>query len=406
MINVIIVGFNGQMGKAIAELIYERSETFTLVAGVDKVSEPNSRGIPVYGSIFEVEQAADVVIDFSRPESLAGVLAYCKLKGMRPVIGTTGLSPDDISLIDRYSSDVPIFWTRNMSLGVNLQMELIKQTAATLGEAFEVEIIEKHHNLKVDSPSGTALMLAESVATQFPVPRKYVYGRYSKSERRKPNEIGFHSVRGGTLVGEHEVMFIGKDEVIEISHRAYSKRVFAVGALRAAEFMMNKLPGIYSMRDVIMEKNVLTHLYTVEDQAVITLANLPHVSGIMSEVFDVIAKRSIPVDMISTITRPGVGDVSFSIGGSYLSDAMEALTVIKDKYEGSTLDATTGLTKLTVEGVGMEFTHGVAAKIFDVFAEAKINIMLVTTSETKIAYCIENSQVGEAIHTMAEKLNL
>ncbi|MBQ3109479.1 MAG: 4-hydroxy-tetrahydrodipicolinate reductase, partial [Clostridia bacterium] len=197
MTRIIIMGMCGQMGHNIASLAMSKPDEFTVVAGVDKYPKENPWGIPVEKSIFKVEEEADVIIDFSRPEALPAVLAYAKLKNMRVVIGTTGLSADDLDLIDQYATSVPIFHSGNMSLGVNLQIELSKRAAATLGEGFEVEIVEKHHHFKVDSPSGTALMLADGISTQFPKERQYMFGRHTKTERRKPNEIGFHSVRGG-----------------------------------------------------------------------------------------------------------------------------------------------------------------------------------------------------------------
>ena len=351
MTRIIIMGMSGQMGQNIASLAMSKPQEFTVVAGVDKYPKENPWGVPVEQSIFKVEQEADVVIDFSRPEALPAVLAYAKLKGLRVVIGTTGLSKDDLELIDQYASSVPIFHSGNMSLGVNLQIDLTKRAAATLGENFEVEIIEKHHHFKVDSPSGTALMLANGISSQFPTERQYMFGRYTKTERRKPNEIGFHSVRGGTIVGEHEVMFIGPDEIVEVSHRAYSKQVFATGALRAAAFMMTKSPGIYNMQDVVMEKEVVSHLYTVDDQAVVTVAGLPNTPGVLANIFSAIAKKAILVDMISNlVTHDGNGGTSFSVAAKQLDGALQALEELREIYPNMQLDAVTGLTKLTVEG--------------------------------------------------------
>ena len=406
MTRIIIMGMCGQMGHNIASLAVSKPEEFTVVAGVDKYPKENPWGIPVEKSIFKIEQEADVIIDFSRPEALPAVLAYAKLKNMRVVIGTTGLSADDLDLIDQYASSVPIFHSGNMSLGVNLQIELSKRAAATLGEGFEVEIVEKHHHFKVDSPSGTALMLADGISTQFPKERQYMFGRHTKTERRKPNEIGFHSVRGGTIVGEHEVMFIGQDEVVEVCHRAYSKQVFATGALRAAEYMMPKGPGIYNMQDIMMEKQVISHLYTVDDQAVVTVSGLPHTPGVLAKVFSAIAEKQILVDMISNLVTHNGGGTSFSVAAKQLDGALTALEGLKALYPEMELDAVTGLTKLTVEGIGMEYCHGVAAKTFEVLAEADVNVVLVTTSETKIAFCIDNNQVPAAIKVMADQLNL
>jgi len=172
-------------------------------------------------------------------------------KGLPLVIGTTGFSKEEKQFIEAKSAAIPIFQASNMSLGINLLSDLIRKAALVLGSAFDIEIIEKHHNLKKDAPSGTALTLADSMNSALPDPKKLVFGRHTRTERRSPEEIGIHAVRGGTIVGEHTVLFAGKDEVVEIKHTAYSKQVFAEGALKAARFIKEKPAGLYTMKELI-----------------------------------------------------------------------------------------------------------------------------------------------------------
>ena len=170
---------------------------------------------------------------------------------MPVVIATTGYSPEQIEKIKEFSKTIPIFFTFNMSIGVNLLCSLAQKAAKILGNDFDIEIIEKHHNQKIDAPSGTAIMLANAINTQFGDTLNYEYDRHSKRNKRPKNEIGIHSVRGGTIVGEHDVVFAGRDEVITLSHQALSKEVFAVGALRAAKFISNKPAGLYDMNSIM-----------------------------------------------------------------------------------------------------------------------------------------------------------
>ena len=407
MLNLLVNGAGGQMGRTIIRLAKKLNKDFRVVAGVDMANIPESEGVPVFRSYEEAPEGIDVVVDFSRPSALPAVLAYCQRKGVRLVLGTTGLSEAEKRTLERAATKVPIFHSGNMSLGVNLQIELIKNAAAALGEGYEPEIVEKHHNLKVDAPSGTALMLADAISTQYPTEREYVCGRHTKDARRKRNEIGIHSIRGGTIVGEHSVDFYGEDEVISISHKAYSKQVFATGALRAAQYIMNKQPGLYNMHDIVTERDVLSHLYTEEDQAVINIGSLPHSPGVLSEIFGVIARSHVFVDMIS-MTAPGglTGDVSFSLPKTQLATALNALKSLRSEYMGMDIHAMDNITKLTVEGPGMAIRHGVAGQLFEVLSDANVSIELVTTSETKISCCIQNSDVAMALSVITRQFSL
>lgn len=248
MVRIILSGALGKMGRVIGSIVAERNDC-TIVAGVDLNTDPLV-SFPVYSSPFAIKEEADVIIDFSHPSLLVDLLEYAASKKLPAVIATTGLSGEQIDLIHTCSKQLPLFFTANMSLGVNLMAELAKKAAQIL-QGFDIEIIEKHHNQKIDAPSGTALMLAEEINNALPSPYQYVYDRHSKRQMRTKAEIGLHSVRGGTIVGEHEVLFCGKDEILSISHSAASKDVFATGAVAAAVFLHGKPKGLYSMKDII-----------------------------------------------------------------------------------------------------------------------------------------------------------
>ena len=248
-VKIIITGVGGRMGKAVCEAA-NASGCFEIVAGVDIA--PVQAEFPVYGGIGEVapDLGADVIIDFSHHSALEGILRYSEAAGCAAVICTTGHTDEEKALMRQVSERVPVFYSRNMSLGINLLLSLVRKAAATL-EGFDIEIIEKHHHNKLDAPSGTALMLAEAAAESVPYDAEFVYERQSVRRKRAQEEIGIHAVRGGSIVGEHDVIFAGTDEVVTISHSAASREVFAQGALRAALYMKGKAAGMYNMENVI-----------------------------------------------------------------------------------------------------------------------------------------------------------
>lgn len=249
MTNVVISGCCGKMGRVINDIISNRSDT-KVIAGIDKVCEKCS-DFTVVSKPSELSCKPDVIIDFSHPSALDGLLEYAKTNGTALVLASTGYSDEETAKIKSAASEIPIFFTANMSIGINLMRELAKKAVSVLGEQYDVEIIEKHHNQKIDAPSGTALMLAESINEASGYKYSYVYDRHSVRKKRDKAEIGIHSVRGGTIVGEHEIIFAGRDEVITLSHSAASKEVFAVGAVNAAVFVASKPAGLYSMADMI-----------------------------------------------------------------------------------------------------------------------------------------------------------
>lgn len=251
-VKIILCGACGKMGGNVLSLLENDSEA-QAVCGVDLY--PREIGIPVYKSFSEIKEEADVIIDFSSPVGLKERLDYAKEKGLGIVLASTGFTKDDLAMVAEYAKDVAIFKTANLSLGVNLMQALCKAAAEVLGDSFDVEIVEKHHNLKKDAPSGTALMLADTVNEAFDNQKHYVNGRDGIVGAREKSEIGIHAVRGGTIVGEHEVIFAGEDEIITISHSARSKRVFAVGAIRAAKYLPKKEAGMYEMKHLLAEEN-------------------------------------------------------------------------------------------------------------------------------------------------------
>jgi 4-hydroxy-tetrahydrodipicolinate reductase len=250
MIKIIIHGCNGHMGRVVARAALQAPD-FEVVAGIDPVEAPGENIFPVYRNMESCAEKADLVIDFSSAEALPSLLKGAVQRGLPLVIATTGFSSEEKQLIKAESASIPIFQAANMSLGINLVSELIRKAALVLGAAFDIEIVEKHHNLKKDAPSGTALSLADSINSALPDPKKQVFGRHTRTERRRPEEIGIHAIRGGTIVGEHSVLFAGEDEVVEIKHTAYSKQIFAAGALKAARFLKGRAAGFYTMKDLI-----------------------------------------------------------------------------------------------------------------------------------------------------------
>lgn len=249
MIKVAINGINGKMGKVLSNAV-RNQEDMELVCGFD-IFDDGTNGCPVYQAPKECPDKLDVVIDFSHPALFEGVLEYGIATGTPLVIATTGLTSEQKEQMVKASGQIAIFHSANMSLGVNLLIDLVKQAASVLYGNFDIEIIEKHHNQKIDAPSGTALMIADEIADSLDDSMQYVYDRHSVRKKREKPEIGIHAVRGGTIVGEHEVLFAGKDEMISITHTATSKEIFATGGVRAARFLAAKKTGYYSMKDVI-----------------------------------------------------------------------------------------------------------------------------------------------------------
>lgn len=251
MIRIVLSGCFGHMGQVITACVAKRSDC-EIVAGVDIGT--GTAAYPVFRCFQDVDIPADVIVDFSHPSVLGDLLDYALQQKIAAVVATTGLSPEQVEKIKAASAKIPLFFSANMSIGVNLISELAAKAARVLEGSFDIEIVEMHHNQKIDAPSGTALMLADTISDALQEKPVYEFDRHSKRAKRSAHEIGIHAVRGGSIVGEHEVIFAGLDEVIKISHSARSKELFAVGAVNAAVFLNGKDAGLYTMKQLIDEK--------------------------------------------------------------------------------------------------------------------------------------------------------
>ena len=250
MVKIIMSGCNGYMGRTVTDIVAADADA-EIVAGID-LADHGDKTYPVFTNIADCNVEADVVIDFSSPKALDSLLSYCTEKKVAAIFCTTGYSEEQLAQIKAAAAHTAVMKSANMSLGINMLLKLVQEAAKLLAPAgFDMEIVEKHHNLKVDAPSGTALALADSINEALDQKYDYTYDRSKERKRMEKYEIGISAVRGGNIVGEHEVIFAGLDEVIEFKHTAYSKGVFAKGAVQAAKYMAGKPAGFYDMKDVV-----------------------------------------------------------------------------------------------------------------------------------------------------------
>ena len=250
MIRILLSGCNGRMGRAVVSML-EGNPDMSVVAGMDLAPGAQST-FPVYDSFDKIGETADVAVDFSHISLTPALLDYCVKKKLPLVLCTTGIAGDLETQVADAAKTIPIFQSFNMSLGVSLLLALVRQAAKVLGSAYDVEIIEQHHNKKVDAPSGTAWMIAKAAASVLPYEPEYVFDRSGEHRQRDQKEIGVHSIRGGAIVGEHQAMFIGPNETISISHSAQSRELFADGAVRAAAYLVaNAQARIHNMDDLV-----------------------------------------------------------------------------------------------------------------------------------------------------------
>ena len=250
MVKIIMHGCNGHMGQVISDIV-EKDPDAEIVAGID-IADQGKNSYPVFTDIDACQVEADAIIDFSSAKATDKLLEYSAARQIPVVLCSTGLSQEQLAKVEETSRKVAVLKSANMSLGINTLLKLVQDAAKVLATAgFDMEIVEKHHRLKVDAPSGTALALADSINEAMDNQYHYVYDRSQKREKRDDKEIGISAVRGGTIVGEHEIIFAGQDEVIEFKHTAYSKAIFGKGAVEAAKFLAGKPAGRYDMSDVI-----------------------------------------------------------------------------------------------------------------------------------------------------------
>lgn len=249
--NVLIYGIGGKMGKMLIDGLANDQEA-TLACGVDKFADPKNFTVPVFKCAKDVDVKVDVIIDFSRAEALDDLLDFALKNKVPAVICTTGYSQEQLAQINEASKIIPIFRSSNMSLGINLLIDLCRKASQLLKDDCDIEIVEQHHNQKVDAPSGTAIAIADAINEEYEHQKEFVYGRHETNKKREKKEIGIHAVRGGTIVGKHDVLFISQDEVVTIAHEAQSRAVFARGAIRAAKYLYTlSKPGMYNMQDLV-----------------------------------------------------------------------------------------------------------------------------------------------------------
>ena len=332
---------------------------------------------------------ADVVIDFSSPSALDDILAYAAEKKAKLVLATTGYTPEQEKRVEYAAGIVPVFRASNMSLGVNLLANLAKDAAKFLGEDYDIEIVETHHNHKLDSPSGTALTLANEINSVRDNSLAYTYGRHEAKHRRERNELGIHAVRGGTVVGKHEVMFLGTGEVITLKHESENKEVFVRGALRAAKFLMDKESGLYDMTSIIAQNYAVTSVTSETDVALVTLPRISF-DGFLA-LLDAIKRNDINLDMISHhFNADATVAVSFTLGDA---DVKKAEGLIPADIPSTTVR---GAAKITTEGAGMQHRSGVAADVLSALRAAGAEVLSITTSETQISCCIDAKSLPAA----------
>ena len=395
MLRIILSGCMGKMGHVIiAET--QKSDEFTVVAGVDKMAaNAVDYDFPVYAEISKCQEEADVIIDFSRPEALPQLLRYGQKMHIPMVLCSTGYNANDISAIEYASENIAILRSANMSVGINLLMELSRSATNILHNSFDIEIEERHHNQKVDAPSGTAMMLADAVNEAAGGDLEYVYDRHESRNPRGKRELGLHALRGGTITGEHTVLFAGNSEVVELTHKAYSRDIFAHGALRAAKFIADIPCGLYNMGSLLTQQHIVTNAYSSESDAIISVGNIRN-AKLINSIFRVLKENEIMVDIISqTVPVNNVYNLSFSVSKPL---AEKALDLIKKLLDGESVELLESIAKVTIEGSGMAHHAGVSSDIFDALGD--IPVLLITTSETKITCCIPVEHKDAALQAL------
>ena len=397
MTSIIINGACGKMGRVVTEVA--AAAGISVVAGVDRYAAGARAYYPLYENIGDCTLSADVVVDFSRPDALPDLLNYCIAHKMGLVLATTGYTAEDLAAIAAAAEIIPIFKTANMSVGVNIMLDLVRKAALSLPE-YDIEIVEKHHNAKVDAPSGTALLIADAMKEVCLSDKKYVFGRTPDSGRRQRSEIGIHAVRGGTVTGEHEVYFFGNDEVVTITHQAASRKIFAIGAIKAAEYLQGKKPGLYDMQDVLLAHSGVTNLYVDRSQTVFTLRGLTLSQP--ARVFEALAGADVSVDMISQ-TMPAMGKIDLSVTLDTVN-VEKALAVLSNLALVPEQDS--DVAKVVIEGSGMERQTGIAAGVFAALESADVYPSLISTSETKIGLIVNAADADKAAAAIREKYAL
>lgn len=391
---IIIFGIGGRMGNAIYELATK--EGIEVVAGIDVFADKLTLPIPVYKSLSECKEKADVLIDFSRPTGLSEILDYITTTLTPAVLCTTGYSAEQQNAVDEASKKVAIFQSSNMSLGINLLIDLAKKAGQFLGTSYDIEIIEQHHNRKVDAPSGTALSIAKAINEVYDNGLNFVYGRNPESGKRQPKDLGIHAIRGGTIVGKHDVMFIGSEEILTIAHSAQSPSVFAIGALRAADYISGRGPGKYNMDGLIGRDYSVTTVKGITDIALVSFYHLEFSE--IPKLLTSLANAKVSVDMISQAPSSRGYSVTFSIEKNDVARVR--------KVFGDTCTIRENLSQLVIVGVGMEHQSGVANMIITALVDAGIEVCSTTTGATQISCAIPTASIQTAVDTLRTKFNV
>ncbi len=389
MIRIIFNGIGGRIGQTMYKFL-STSEDYKIVAGADKRYAGEKLNIPVYNSLAEVKENADVLIDFSIPDALDEVLSFALERKLKAVVATTGHTPAQMEKINAAAKEIAVFKASNMSLGISIITSIAKETAGFLGNGYDVEIIEQHHNQKLDAPSGTALTIADAINETRDNHCEYVYGRHDAHKRREASEIGIHAVRGGSIVGKHEIMYIGNGEVITLTHESQNKEVFVAGALRAADFLMDKSCGFYDMHSIIGNMYSVTRVSVEND---ITLITIPVINAAKYvELLTKLGENNINLDMISqTMNSDDTVAVSLTFPDADCEKAYAELY-----KSGTAYFAKEHTSKITSEGAGMAHQCGVAKDVLKLLASAGATVYSITTSETKISCCVNSSAVPAA----------
>lgn len=387
MINICLAGASGRMGRTTYKSLLG-NENYKIVFGVDAFPA-NDLPFPVYGSFDDCPLGADVIIDFSAPAMLDSILDYAVKNNVRCVICTTGHTDEQMKRIEYASKQVAIFKSANMSLGINLLSNLAKEATKFLGDSYDIEIVEAHHNKKLDAPSGTALSIANAICEVRPLTPEF--GRHESAKRREPSEIGIHAIRGGSVVGKHDVMFLGTGERITLCHEAESKEVFVKGAIRAAEYLMTKQCGLYDMNSILGSFYAVTSVTAEENVSVITFPSITTVDFLA--LLRKVKEHNVNIDMISQNANDnGSLAVSFSLSDDDLA-SVEKMTTVEHK-------CVVGTVKITAEGAGMEHQSGVALDVFTQLRSVGAEIYAITTSETKISCAINREAKADAEITL------
>lgn len=394
MKKVLIYGIGGKIGHTLVREI-NKFDALQLAGGVDKFAyNDNNLNVPVFKSLKDCTVKADIIIDFSRPDALDDILTYALANKTTIILATTGYTDAQRAQICDASKHIPVFTSANMSIGVNLLIDLSKKAAQFFGNSFDIEIIEQHHKMKVDAPSGTALTLADSIKSVLKDSVDYQFGRQPTTGKRTDHEIGIHSIRGGNIVGKHDVMFIGNDETVTLSHEAQSRDVFALGALRVATFMADKPVGLYSMNDIIGQDFSVTAVSSVKG---VTLFNIPDVT--LNSIIMLLAelsKSEINLDMISETPNGKNFNLSFTV---FNADENKVSDIIKSH---NLAHSSQHADIVRIIGAGMEHKSGVAGDVVKLLTDKHINIFAITTSETQITCCINEASSEKAISYIKE----